>query len=350
MDLAPQETMETEVVETPTETTSEDSSYTFEDFIHGTPDEITEETTIQTDVPVSEGTPEEIELSLSDREFYARPEFENLEQETEWYRERFGHIDKIFDSKDGYLQEYIESTRQEALTKLDEELVGFADMYQAMKTDAQKFLLQYMPEAFEAYGISPIMDTNQLLDRVQSDLFKEFGDDYRTKIDPAQVFDPQSLTSRVWARQQELIKDYQDLNGRNKQLMDNWNKHVKDGNAPRQVSEVESERALQQQIESEYNAYFKPKLGYTREQFDDMINKGKQMPPLTLGDLEKVINFDKYLDSAYKRGLSAKGKQTLASVQQAVPRPVQQEQPSQVGESRKRELFETFMNGGIPSY
>jgi hypothetical protein len=330
-----------------------------DDYVHGMPDEVVpEETTDETETEIEtpeEATPTEpeepIELSPADRDFYARPEFKDAEEELNWHRERFSTLDKIFDTKSGYLQEFIENTRTEALTKLDEELDGLKVMYDAMQKDPRGFLLQYMPEALQSYGINPILSTEQILERVATDLTKEFGENYESKLNPADMFKPHSFASKVWARQQQLLTEWDMTNRRNEQLLKQWNDFTVKGGLPQPKDQVEEEAQFQRYAETEFQNYFAPKLKYTKEQFDEFISKAKEHPAITLADIEKIVNFNKYVDNAYKRGLTERGRGTLNQVKQTAVAP-KATSPSVIPDSTRvhKEFLESFMNGGMPNY
>lgn len=351
-----------ESTDTPQEQSVEetiDNVSSIDDFVYGeTPEQENNEEILEEPVEENveatetvETTTEEVEQNPSDVTFYQKPEFENSEQELDWYRNKMGVLEQIFDKDKGYLQEFIETTRTDAIHNVEQEVQGFRDMFEAMQVDPKGFLLQYMPEAMAEYGIDPIMSSEQLLERVQADMESEFGADYLQKVNPQEMFKPRSFSSQVWAKQQESINHWTKLNERNQELVANWNKHIKhNGGGPQPLSEVEAVQKQEQYLSSEYQNYFAPKLGYSKEQFDSFIEQAQKAPSLTLQQVEKVLNFDKYMQQSYERGIRERGKNTLNQVVAEKAKPVATPPTQNSADEIHREFVQAFMNGGIPTY
>lgn len=296
---------------------------------------------------------EEEDIDPFDPDYFKAPDtFNSTEEELEWYRDRMDSVRHLVDQDSDLYRSYAEETRQQLVEKLDLEYEGFGIMHEALQTDARGFLLQFIPEALAEHGINPIMSEQELLERVEKDLQKEYGDDYRMRLNHTEVFNPRSFTAQVWAKQQSLIREWDTINARNKEIMSKWNETIASkANTQPQAKQGPS----QAELDTAYEQHFKQK--YDRQSFDAMMASASQKE-FTFQDLERVMHFDKFIEEAYQRGIreaSNVNKQRFDTaaregnvVRAQDARRVNQ--PVQSADSIAYDFDSFFNGGGIPHY
>ena len=325
-----------------------------DDNFAGMEEEIVAPTPSYEEQPIGEDSPQEqevdneeiIEIDPFDRAFYTPGTFENSEQELEWYRDRIDSINQMLDGDSELYKMYAAEQAQAMLEKTAADFEGFKEMHQALHTDAKRFFLQYIPEALAEHGVNPIMDTDQLMDRVNSDLQKEFGDDYRHRLNQAELFDPMSFTAKVWARQQGLVREWDGINARNKELMAHWNESI--ANQPQQQQTPTG--PTQEDLHTAFEQHFAPK-GYNEEQFNYIIEQASSRQ-LGFEDIEKLVRFDDYVQEAYNLGReeALKGRYNEARKEGQEYRVPQQQTQFASQNSIHEEFLRAFQDGGVPYY
>lgn len=356
--------MDYEVIDASGDYYAEDMSYNFAenlDEVDNTPqaekefsNDYNEEVVEEEDFLEEESEYEEEDIDPFDPDYFKAPDtFSSTEEELEWYRDRMDSVRHLVDQDSNLYRSYAEETRQQLVEKLDLEYEGFSIMHEALQTDARGFLLQFIPEALAEHGINPIMSEQELLERVEQDLQKEYGNDYRMRLNTTEVFNPRSFTAQVWAKQQSLIREWDSINARNKEIMSKWNETIASSkqNSQTQVKQGPSQAELDQA----YEQHFKQK--YDRQSFDAMMASATQKE-FTFQDLERVMHFDKFIEEAYQRGLkeaSNANKQRFDSaaregnvIKAQDTRRVNQ--PANVDTGSVTYDFESFFNGNIPYY
>jgi len=293
---------------------------------------------------------DESEPSIFDPEYFKTPDtFESQEEEVEWYRDRIATVEALLDKDSSIYESIANEHLSERVSQMDLELEGFGIMHEALQTDARGFLLQFIPEALAENGINPIMTEQQVLERAEQDLMKEFGADYRTRINHAELFDPRSFTAQVWAKQQSLIREWDIINNRNKEIMHTWNDNI----VAKREQQANAPAYTQAEIDAVYQQEFKDR--YDRQEFDAMISEAAQRK-VTFADLEKVIKFDDFVQEAYEKGLkdakvvnnsayeraSREGTVYTANDRRVATQP---DSARQIADD-----FQTFFTGGIPYY
>jgi hypothetical protein len=304
------------------------------------------------DFDVDELDEEDVEeIDPYDPDFFKEPDtFDSEEERLDWYRDRVETVKSLLDTDSDVYKSFAIEKQQQLVERMESEFEGFGIMHEALQTDARGFLLQFIPEALAEHGINPIMNETELLERVESDLQKEYGDDYRMRLNQTEIFNPRSFTAQVWAKQQSLIREWDTINARNREILTKWNDTI--ANKPA-VQQQQQATMTQQDLDSVYNSHFKDK--YDRQTYDKMMSDSMQKK-FTYDDLEKVMRFEQFMEDAYQRGLreaQTKGRQVFdnASREGTVIRA----QDNRVANQRSSadmitNDFESFFNGGIPHY
>lgn len=300
------------------------------------------------DVEVDESDVEEVDPY--DPSYFDEPDtFASDEERLEWYQDRLDTVKQVIDSNSDIYRSFAKQTEQALVQRMESEFEGFGIMHEALQTDPRGFLLQFIPEALAEHGINPIMNETELLERVETDLQKEYGDDYRMRLNQTEIFNPRSFTAQVWAKQQSLIREWDTINARNREIITKWNDTlISPASQPSQQAGYN-----QQDLDSLYAEHFKDR--YDRSEFNELMTEAQQRK-FTPQDMERVIRFDEFIDAAYNKGLreaSAKGKQSFdrASREGNVVRARDSQMASQPATSNSTSYdFNSFFNGGIPHY
>ena len=316
-----------------------------EQFIADTPQDDEYEQEIDSDI-------EEIDVNPYDPDYFKEPDaFADDQSKLEWYKDRVDTIQQLLSGESELYKSYIAERQNELVQKMESEFEGFGIMHQALQTDARGFLLQFIPEALAEHGINPIMSEEELLERVANDLSKEFGDDYRLRLNQSEMFDPRSFTAQVWARQQSLIREWDTINARNREILTKWNEAI--ASKPQQQQGM-AQQATPQDLNNMYEQHFKDR--YDRQSFDALMAEAQQTQ-FKVTDIEKILRYDQHIQEAYQRGLREAQGRGNAQFQQASRegtvvsardvKPIRQEgnTPASIGYD-----FESFFNGGIPHY
>jgi hypothetical protein len=279
LDAVEPDTLDTPIEETPMDTPLEDAPIDQPD------------TTIQSD-----------EISDYDA-YFSRPEnFENETSALNWYQERFSKLEQMLDPNNQYLQEYIQEQAQTMIKQKELEIESYGEMFQALRANPKMFMMQYMPEALAEHGISPVLTNEQILQKVQETLMQEYGNDYHLRVNMNEMLIPGSQASQVWIRQQELTKHYQDMNSKNQEVMNNWNKSLAAGKTPISANELEQNpEQYQRLLDESYEKDFQTR-GFTKDEFMHVVNQAKDYK-LTMTDVERIINFETYVRAAYEQGI-----------------------------------------------
>jgi hypothetical protein len=281
--------------------------------------------------------------------YFVQPEkFENIDQEIAWYRERFDVLSKEINPNTETIRELSKPYVDEYIQQQETEIQGFAEMKRALDTNPRAFLMQYIPEALAELGISPIMTDNEILDNIAKDMATEFGDDYRERFNHNDVIDPRTESSQMWLRMDKLKSEYNNLNNRNREILEQWNSKVINN----EVKTPSNEEAMQF-IESSYKEQFEP-LEIPKEEFNATIEWAKQAPPITTLDIYKLKNFEVLLQEAYNSGI-VEGKQvtyknTAARGGQEVVASEPQKQVTVTNPNATSDLIRMMQQGGIPAF
>jgi hypothetical protein len=273
------------------------------------------------------------------------------------------HYQQKLDTVKEYLQSAAYETEVQSITNqmLDEaskEIQDFKVVYQALKTNPQDFLLQYMPDVLVQYGISPVMSQEQIAERVQQDLSAQFGENYQLQVSPNEMFTPGSFTSMVYQTQQQAYQKYIQINAENQALVENWNQMVANGEInTQQNQQLQQNQTLQQTTPTpeEYaNAYYETGMNQyiDEDSYIEFVQKAAQHEFNTI-EAHKIVYFNDYLSDAYQQGLE-QGRQAMYAQIKNSANSQRMQPPMPSSYSREQQpdssLHRILANGGIPMY
>ena len=225
-------------------------------------------------------------------------EFKDTTEALSWYADRFEQVKQTYGSINP--EEIQRQIFEEQSQSVAQEIEGFKIMYQALKSNPEEFVMQYIPEVLAKHGIEPVLSSDQMADKIEAKMRNEFGDDYKMKYNANDLIDPRSLSNSILMRQQQLYQDYTAMNQANQQRLGEWNQNLAQGRsnlAPNQ------EYSREQVIENakQYYPEFEAK-GFSTEDYDQFVAEAIDHK-MTMDDVHKVLYFDGYMQVAYEKGL-----------------------------------------------
>lgn len=283
-------------------------------------------------------------------DYFKLPQFQNEQEELAVLRERFNHVSELFTNNPDIINDWASEQIQELVQKQNEEIESYAEMYKALQTDPRSFFIQYIPEVLAEYGISPVLSNEQILEQVEKDLAKDFGDNYKQYWNTNDLINPNSLTSQIWLKQQQLINQYNETNARNQELVKNWNTMVSN----KEIQPLQPQE-YQQKIQESYNNIFAP-AGMEQAEYQQFIKEAENYQ-MNIEDVHRMVHFDDYIQEAYEQGVAA-GRQTSynntlkAGAKEVVGNGFYGNVPKQPREQNvvNDDWVRVFTNGGIPNY
>ena len=259
-----------------------------------------EPTISEQEPPVPEATETGLDSTQTELGMFDVPnEFKDATEALSWYATQFETVKQTYGSLNP--EEIQQRIFEEQSQVVSQEIEGFKIMYQALKNNPEEFVMQYMPEVLAKHGIEPIMDANQMADKIEQRLKQEFGADYQMKYSANELIDPRSLSNAILLRQQQLYNDYTAMNQANQARLSDWNKNIVEGRsnlAPNQEYTKEQIIENAQQFYPEFQA-----KGFSTEDYNQFVAEAADHQ-MTLDDVHKVLYFDGYMQVAYEKGLN----------------------------------------------
>lgn len=254
------------------------------------------EQSVETEGNVETQQPEQEEFKI-DEKWFTPEDFENDPvKELNWYKNRVETLRNAYN--DLYVDRPQEHINQ-LLEQTSNEIEGFKIAFNALKTNPEEFVMQYMPELLAKHGLSPVLSEDQILNKVHEQLVKEFGEDYRNRYDPSELIDMRSFSAQMLNKQNQLYGEYAELNKRNAEIATKWNENINEKGTNFQTQE-QAQFNVQEIAEKHYGEF--EQLGFNREEYNSFIEAAQQQD-LTMQDIHKVVYFDGYMQVAYEKGL-----------------------------------------------
>ena len=282
------------------------------------------------------------EQDVPDNFFIVPETFDSVEDERDWYKEKFSYIQQNINPS----QEMLESLSKEQMEKFISEqeklYVGSIEIVKALKTNPIAFMAQYVPEMMAKMGISPVLTEQQTADYVNDAMASEFGGNWKDRWDVRDINNFASDTAKMFRRQMEISNSISQQNARNQELMNSWNSKVINNEI-----KLPDEREVEQKLNESFESDFKDWL--SREEFDSFISQAQQTN-LSLKQIHFALNAEAYTSGAYQKGLEDGKKQSYnnaikSGAQQVVP--VQTQKPVERETEDMADIVRRMMSGGI---
>ena len=241
----------------------------------------------------------QIPIDQQPDEWFVMPAELDQAAQLDWYKERFDTINQVLHPSQDTLAPYLEPHFAQMIQEKENELSGFVQMYQAMQTNPKAFLAQFIPEALQSLGVSPVLSQEEIFNQINSRLVSEFGPEWQQiAANSADRYNPNSNAYMIDYRYQQMLNELQQQNRRNQEIIGKWNELV----AQKQI-QMPDEQQQAESINRLYATEFEGK-GFSREQFDAFIQKAEQTT-LQPADIHHAIYFDEYMKQAYQKGIEA---------------------------------------------
>ena len=251
-------------------------------------DDNEEETIEDTDDDVEEINDEEYD---DDDDVFEYPEyipdeliipeqFKNEKDELEWYKKNY--VEALNVVKHDTVKKFLVKEYREHLMQTEDDYLKLKAVKEAFDGNPRALFKMYFNQDLEGAGVSLNLSEADKNDIVARQLAEEFGDDYYAVYDPNKIHNPNSLSARIYRRNNEI---FEELNKAHEQ------------SAPDLTPLIEE-------------AYQKDFSGMDKEQYNAFIERAKSHQ-VSVKDLYNAINHDSLMESAYKEGLIA-GRKEIA--------------------------------------
>jgi hypothetical protein len=226
------------------------------------------------------------------------PEFDNEQQELDWYREHLPKIYNVFAS-DSFKESMMDSYEDYLIAK-EKDVEKLKVIKEALEGNPERAFKQFMPHVLQQNGIRPVFNSNEIDSFIEEKLKAEFGVEYKDLIVPEDLFRPSSLTSQIYARQQDLLKDYEQHNAQYSNT----------------AQSTVDPTILREKIEQDKKTYFSH---VDEHEFDGFL-KEIEAYDWDLSDFEHAYNFHQYIETAGQMGYDQGYDEGKKSVLQEITR------------------------------
>ena len=234
----------------------------------------------------------------------------------EWYKDNYARLASSIGSED--FVKTITDTYAEQLLQTESDVTEAMRMYHAHKAGDVTFLRQHFPDALIAIGVSPVLTETEIDNQIEGTLKTEFGENYSDIYDSKDIVKPSSVSSKIFARQQELYKQWQSENQARQTKLESYKEQGT------QITAAPSNEPNPEYIDAQYNTHFKD---VPREQFDTMIEQIREgiSSKWGLKEISRVLTYEADIAKAREegiregKGLLMKDIQTAGSAKGVVP-------------------------------
>lgn len=220
--------------------------------------------------------------------------FESPEKETEFYRDAYVKVLELHRSEE-FVKSFVDAYEQQLIER-SEEVEGLKAVNELFKGNPELAVKLYAPGYLVERGYDASFSENETNQLVSQALAKEFGKDYAAKYNPDEASDPDTLSGRMWTRQEAVIAE---IKQRNTQI---------EKTAAQTAPPTPEEK--QAFIDEQFKTQFEPQ-GFSRQDYDKFLNDAEvKSNSMTLADWHKVVEFEAYEKRAYQRGYN-EGRKSL---------------------------------------
>ena len=239
-------------------------------------------------------------------------QFKNEKEELEWYKKNY--VEALNVVKHDTVKKFLVKEYREHLMQTEDDYLKIKAVKEAFDGNPRALFKMYFNQELESAGVSLNLSEADKNDIVARKLAEEFGDDYYAVYDPNKIHNPNSLSARIYKRNNEI---FEELN-----------------KTPEQ-----SAPDLTPLIEEAYQQDFSD---MDREQYNAFIERAKSHQ-VSVKDLYNAINHDSLMESAYKEGLIAGRKEIAGELRpqgKKVRKAVRYTEPQEEEEYNDTELDE----------
>jgi len=225
---------------------------------------------------------------------YHRPEkFDSTEAELEYYRNSHEHIINAYKG-DEFVKNLAEEYKEHLLSK-EQEIQKLKDLEAAISGRPEEYLKKYFGKELMRMGYNSSFQDEEIKNYVEEKAIQAFGEDYRSMLDPNDAVDPLSFTHKVMEMKKNWIKEYEEYNNNNRN---------NGGIDPKIIEDY---------WKGQREKYFSK---MSDKSFNEFIEKATAHKP-DGRDVYRIVNFDKYMEQAKKKGIEEGRKIALKEMRNA---------------------------------
>lgn len=269
------------------------------------------------------------------------PDFEDDKAELEWYRNKYNDALNLHRT-DEFKQTLLETYKDHLANAEDEtgELMRIREAFK--KNNPIPILKAYFPNYLSENGVDPRLSDEEMIDFVRGKLQDEFGENYEEHFNRDELMNPASVSAKMLARQQELVRSVKDHNSQEfreaKKVMEGDG-----GPTPERVQQFEKV------LSEGYDQYF-AKAGFTEDEYAEFIQELSKWESMNIQDLHRALYFEQYIENAKEEGK----REALKEIAQNNGTPVRPRTKRRVKfDSADEDYFgdgRRISMGGIPNY
>lgn len=197
--------------------------------------------------------------------------FKDAKEELEWFRANY--FDALEISKHESVRKYIVGSYKEHLMQAEDDYLKLKSLKDAFDDNPRALFKMYFSKELEEAGVSLALSDADKNTVVARKLAEEFGDDYYTVYNPNNATNPNSISNRIYRRNEELYAELE---------------RTPETNQP-DITELINE------------AYEKDFSDMDRSDYDKFISEVKDYN-VTIKDLYHAFKHQELIEKAFKDG------------------------------------------------
>lgn len=284
----------------------------FYDLLANVPNNVEDEPKPEAEGQEQQQQTEEVDYSFLDvlpDGWKPQQKFATSEEELQFYREKYPGLWKHINS-DEFIGAFVDHYGDSIVSK-ETQAKNAAKLMKALQNDPETFIAAHLPEYAERLGIGRIISDEEIGEYVEQKIAEEFGENWRTIFNQADLVRPRSLSSQIMKRTQALEAS---IDSYNQKVVANREAYLErlgqQQNQP-QAGQM-SEQQLDQILDTMVEAYVKEGLNesLTEEEFIEMAVQSFTHQP-TMKDIYRIMNYDKIIEQERKKAYEEGRRATL---------------------------------------
>ena len=226
------------------------------------------------------------------------PKFKSERAELNWYRDNYNKTFGIYQNDD-FKHKLLDHYKDFLLSE-EENVESLKAVESVFKNEPEIAIKVFGAEGLEKNGISSKLTDEEVGQIVNQEMIKYFGSNYAQKYDQSELIDPNSLSSKMLMKSQEIGRSIQEHQNYSEQLAQQY--------------KPLSDEELQEELDKEYYANFQQEMSI--DEYDEMIDEINNTD-IGIMDLHKAIMFNEYMQEAYSRGIQDGRKNLVGDIKKA---------------------------------
>ena len=235
--------------------------------------------------------------------------FATSEEELQFYREKYPGLWKHINS-DEFIGAFVDHYGNSIVSR-ETQAKNAAKLMKALQNDPETFIAAHMPEYAERLGIGRIITDEEIGEYVEYKIAEEFGENWRTIFNQADLVRPRSISSQIMKRTQALeaiVEKHNESVVANREAY--LERLAEQQNQPQsgQMTEKDLDKILDVMVDAYVQEGLNESL--SEEEFIEMAVQSFTHQP-TMKDIYRIMNYDKILEQERKKAYEEGRKATL---------------------------------------